>query len=79
VTRRAASWDRRMPVRRYRRLRLYEFDLPPAKGEAECCLSRRDEAGRLPVGFCSPGCARRPTNWPRPTGASAPPDTKEEP
>lgn len=33
--------------------------LPLRKEDAPCCVSRRDENGRLPVGFCSPGCVRR--------------------
>lgn len=36
-------------------------DLPfVRKHEAACCVSRRDEEGRLPIGYCSPGCERRP-------------------
>lgn len=31
----------------------------PLKEEASCCLSRRDEHNRLPVGFCSSECVRR--------------------
>lgn len=38
---------------------------PPApvrvsKEDAPCCVSRRDDLGRLPIGYCSPGCVRRP-------------------
>lgn len=29
------------------------------KEDAACCAARRDADGRLPVGFCSPGCERR--------------------
>lgn len=36
---------------------------PPRKELADCCRARRDKAGRYPVGFCSPGCIRRPENW----------------
>lgn len=32
----------------------------PSKDEAACCRARRDALGRLPVGFCSPECVRRP-------------------
>lgn len=35
--------------------------LPPSKDEAPCCNARRDQLGRLPIGYCSPGCVRRPT------------------
>lgn len=30
------------------------------KDDAPCCLAKRDAAGRLPVGYCSPTCERRP-------------------
>ena len=36
---------------------------PPTKENAPCCRARRDHRGRLPVGFCSPECIRRPKNW----------------
>jgi hypothetical protein len=29
------------------------------KQEAACCIVRIDSEGRLPIGFCSPGCVRR--------------------
>lgn len=34
--------------------------LPPTKDEAACCNARRDHLGRLPIGYCSPDCERRP-------------------
>lgn len=34
------------------------------KEDAFCCNLRRDAAGRLPVGYCSPGCVRRPEHTP---------------
>lgn len=30
------------------------------KEDAACCISRRDDQGRLPIGFCGPDCIRRP-------------------
>lgn len=36
---------------------------PPRKEQAPCCQQRRDHLGRLPVGFCSPDCIRRPDVW----------------
>jgi hypothetical protein len=30
------------------------------KEEAECCTSKRDSLGRLPIGYCGPDCIRRP-------------------
>lgn len=36
---------------------------PPVKEIAVCCVAQRDDQGRLPVGFCSPECLRRPINW----------------
>lgn len=33
----------------------------PRKEDAECCLARRDDLGRLPIGYCSPECVRRRT------------------
>lgn len=32
----------------------------PRKETAVCCVAKRDDLGRLPVGFCSPECERRP-------------------
>ncbi|MCA1569327.1 MAG: hypothetical protein LC798_03185 [Chloroflexi bacterium] len=32
----------------------------PLKDDAECCNARRDADGRLPIGYCSPECIRRP-------------------
>lgn len=29
------------------------------KADAPCCAARRDDLGRLPVGYCSDGCERR--------------------
>lgn len=29
------------------------------KEESPCCAERRDELGRLPIGYCSPDCCRR--------------------
>lgn len=37
--------------------------VPPRKEDAPCCTSRRDKLGRLPIGFCSPSCIRRPAVW----------------
>lgn len=37
----------------------------PRKENAPCCVARRDELGRLPIGFCSPDCVRRPPGNPR--------------
>ncbi len=34
----------------------------PSKYEASCCIARRDDLGRFPVGWCSPDCLRRPSN-----------------
>lgn len=48
--------------RRFRDRRLIGEITPivvPRKEEAACCVARADEYGRLPVGFCSPGCLRR--------------------
>lgn len=39
-------------------------DLPPRKEDAACCVARRDDVGRLPIGFCSPDCVRRPRKNP---------------
>lgn len=36
---------------------------PPRKEQAPCCMARRDALGRPPLGFCSPGCIRRPAIW----------------
>lgn len=33
--------------------------LRPSKEDAECCASKRDDLGRLPIGFCGPDCERR--------------------
>lgn len=33
---------------------------PPSKELSPCCVARRDDHGRLPVGYCSPACLRRP-------------------
>jgi hypothetical protein len=33
---------------------------PPTKEEAACCRAAALPDGRLPIGFCSPGCLRRP-------------------
>lgn len=30
------------------------------KEAAECCMSRKDDLGRPPIGYCSPECVRRP-------------------
>lgn len=30
------------------------------KEDAPCCVARIDRFGRLPIGFCSPECVRRP-------------------
>ena len=34
--------------------------LRPTKDEAECCNEKRDDLGRLPIGYCGPDCLRRP-------------------
>lgn len=34
---------------------------PVRKEDAPCCVSKRDEFGRLPIAFCSPKCERRPS------------------
>lgn len=39
--------------------RLY-FGRGPRKDLASCCQAHRDDLGRLPIGYCSPGCLRRP-------------------
>lgn len=39
-------------------------DLPSRKEDAPCCVARRDDLGRLPIGFCSPSCVRRPKAHP---------------
>lgn len=33
---------------------------PPRKHEAACCVSKMDDLGRLPIGYCGPDCERRP-------------------
>lgn len=38
---------------------VYEFPTI-SKDDAPCCLARRDADGRLPVGWCSDECVRRP-------------------
>ncbi len=30
------------------------------KEDAACCVKARDELGRMPIGYCSPTCSRRP-------------------
>lgn len=30
------------------------------KEDAPCCAAQRDELGRLPIGYCSTTCVRRP-------------------
>lgn len=37
--------------------------IPPRKELAPCCVARRDQYGRLPIGFCSDGCIRIPEVW----------------
>lgn len=54
---RARTWKPR------RNLRALIPECPPRKEVAACCQERRDALGRLPVGFCSPGCLRRPEVW----------------
>jgi len=53
-------------TRYQRRRRLRVRDLPMAFGarkeNSACCLSRRDEYGRFPIGWCGPDCERRPEN-----------------
>lgn len=39
--------------------------VPPRKEDAPCCRERRDGQGRLPIGFCSDECLRRPDVWTR--------------
>lgn len=34
------------------------------KEQAGCCVSRRDALGRLPIGYCSLECLRRPVFCP---------------
>lgn len=46
--------------RRENHIALMRGDLRPTKDEAECCNARRDDLGRLPIGYCSPECVRRP-------------------
>ena len=36
---------------------------PPRKEDRPCCTARRDDHGRLPIGYCSPGCLGRPGVW----------------
>lgn len=36
---------------------------PPRKEHARCCAAKRDDNARLPIGFCSPDCVRRPDVW----------------
>lgn len=48
-----------------RNLRQFIPEAPPRKELADCCQARRDSLGRPPIGFCSPGCLRRPKVWAR--------------
>lgn len=45
---------------RPRQRRTMPTELPPRKEAAACCTARRDQLGRLPIGYCSPTCERRP-------------------
>lgn len=55
---------RRKPTRRRLQQRMFrDRDFAPSyprKEDADCCVARRDDVGRLPIGFCSPTCERRP-------------------
>lgn len=35
----------------------------PPKEQRDCCLAKRDNLGRLPVGRCGPDCLGHPANW----------------
>jgi hypothetical protein len=50
------------PKPRRRRPAISAFTPPrrPTVREVACCAARVDEAGRYPIGFCSPECERRP-------------------
>lgn len=37
--------------------------LPPVKEDRMCCTAKRDDLGRLPIGWCGPRCEGRPAEW----------------
>lgn len=55
-------WARSDKAQASRIRRAEDRDLPqwPRKESAKCCVSKIDDLGRLPIGYCSPVCERRP-------------------
>lgn len=38
----------------------YRVVIPPRKENRKCCVAKRDDLGRLPIGWCGPKCEGRP-------------------
>lgn len=53
-------WRRRRPIIEPRITDEQPVAWRVRKEDAACCVARRDDLGRLPIGFCSPDCIRRP-------------------
>jgi hypothetical protein len=47
-------------AQRFRRAEDRDLPTSPRKEQARCCIAKRDRDGRLPIGYCSPECERRP-------------------